>query len=427
MKNVFSNLRDFLILWSSQAVSELGTAMTNYALTIWVYNQEGTASSTTLLTLCSFMPTILFRLIAGALADRWNKKRIMLAADLLAACGTAAVLALYALDGLRVWHLYIINVLLSFMNAFQVPASYVATSLLVPKEHYARAGGLQGLAGAAVSILSPALGGVLLAWGGLQAVLIFDLASFAVAFGSLLIFIRLPEMPGSRKEAREPFRKSLMDGIRYLWEHKAILHLTLFLAVVNLLAKMGNDGMLAPFVLSRTGNDQQALGMVQSAIALGLLAGSMIVAAMKPARNKTKAMFLAYAFVFSGNITQSLSQSLWVWCGSAFATYMTAAYMNANLMAVLRERVPVDMQGRVFSVKDTLQNGTIPLGLLLGGVLADHVFEPMMAEAAPEPLAHLFGTGTGAGIAVMVFIVGVLGSILCLTRIGKSVYKELEN
>ncbi|MBQ8312623.1 MAG: MFS transporter [Clostridia bacterium] len=425
---IIKELRKFLILWSSQAVSALGTAMTNYALTIWVYGQEGTASSTTLLTLCSFLPTILFRFIAGTLADCWDKKRIMLISDLAAACGTAAVLALYSLSALRIWHLYLINVLLSLMNAFQVPASYVATSLLVPKEHYARAGGLQGFAGAAVSILSPALGGVLLARGGLKLVLICDLASFAVAFLSLLLFIRLPEVARAKKEAAEPFRKSLMDGIRFLGEHKAILHLTLFLAVVNLLAKMGNDGMLAPFVLGRTGNDQQALGMVQSYIALGLLAGSLIVAVMKPAKNKTKAMFLAYAFVFSGNIMQSLSRSPWVWCAAAFATYMTAAYMNANLMAVLRECVPMEMQGRVFSVKDTLQNCTVPLGLLLGGVLADHVFEPMMAgNAAMQRIAGaVFGTGKGDGIALMFFIVGVLGCSLCLTRIGKPVYKELE-
>ena len=98
IKNKYSGLRDFFILWSSQAVSELGTAMTNFALIIWVYSQEGTASSITFLTLCSFLPTILFRFIAGAIADRWNKKRIMLLADLMAACGTLTVLILYSLS-----------------------------------------------------------------------------------------------------------------------------------------------------------------------------------------------------------------------------------------------------------------------------------------------------------------------------------------
>lgn len=127
--STLKDLRSFLLLWGSQTVSELGTAMTNYALIIWVYGRQGTASSLTLLTLCSFLPTIFFRFIGGALADRWDKKRVMLLSDLLAACGTLTVLALYALSALDVWHIYAINALLSLMNAVQQPASFAATSL----------------------------------------------------------------------------------------------------------------------------------------------------------------------------------------------------------------------------------------------------------------------------------------------------------
>jgi len=163
-KHSFKQLHSFLLLWGSQTVSQLGTAMTDYAVIIWVYSREGTASSVTLLTVCVFLPTIFFRFLAGGVVDRRNKKHIMLIADLVAACGSLAVLALHSADVLQVWHLYVINFLLSLMNAFQEPASFVAVSLLVPEEHYARAGGLQGFSGAAVSILAPALGALLLAW-----------------------------------------------------------------------------------------------------------------------------------------------------------------------------------------------------------------------------------------------------------------------
>ena len=165
-KHSLKQLHSFLLLWGSQTVSQLGTAMTDYAVIIWVYSQRGTASSVTLLTVCTFLPTIFFRFLAGSMVDRQNKKRIMLIADLLAACGTLAVFVLHSADVLQIWHLYVINFLLSLMNAFQEPASFVAVSLLVPKEHYARAGGLQGFSGAAVSILAPALGALLLASGG---------------------------------------------------------------------------------------------------------------------------------------------------------------------------------------------------------------------------------------------------------------------
>ena len=141
--------------------------------------------------------------------------------------------------------------------------------------------------------------------------------------------------------------------------------------------------------------------MVQSAVALGLLAGSILVTIMKPAKNKPKVVFATTAFVFADNVVQSLSFSPLVWGIAAFASYIPAVIMNANLTAILREHIPLEMQGRVFSAKDTLQNCTIPLGLFLGGILADHVIEPFMTADSPmqKILSHFFGSGNGSGVA----------------------------
>jgi len=426
-KHSFKQLHSFLLLWGSQTVSQLGTAMTDYAVIIWVYSRKGTASSVTLLTVCTFLPTIFFRFLAGSVVDRQNKKRIMLTADLLAACGTLAVFALHSADVLQIWHLYVINFLLSLMNAFQEPASFVAVSLLVPKEHYARAGGLQGFSGAAVSILAPALGALLLACGGLDLVLMVDLSTFAVAFLILLFLIRIPE--GERqKTEEEPFSKTCLAGIRYLKEHTAILRITLFLAVINFLAKLGNDGMLSPFILGRTGNNQSVLGMVESFTALGVLAGSLLATLMKPAKKRVPLIFVATGLVFSGNIIQSLTSRPWLWCAAAFGSYLMAAVMNINMDTLMREKVPTEMQGRVFSAKSTLQNFTIPPALLLGGLLADTVFEPFMTADSPlqQALSGLFGTGKGAGIGLMFFIIGIAGMLISFTRLRKPVYRELD-
>ena len=422
--NNLKGLKSFLLLWSSQAVSSLGTAMTEYALIVWIYRQAGTASSITLLTLCSFAPTILFRFLAGAVADRWDKKRIMLAADLFAACGTFSVYLLYSFSALRVWHLYLINVLLSFMNAFQEPAAFVATSLLVPKEQYTRASGLQGFSGAAVSILAPALGAGLLAFGGLKVVLICDLCSFFTAFIVLLLFIRIPKMEGTETQQREPFQKVCAEGFRFLRSRPVMLHLILFMTCVNFLAKMSNDGLLSPFVLARTGGNQQVLGAVQSSVALGVMAGSLIVTWMKPVKNRLKLISVSTALVFSGNIVQGLSQHTSVWCAAAFGSYAMAAVMNAHMTVFMREQIPLELQGRVFSAESTLKNCAIPFGLFLGGQLADHVFEPLMLSDSPLQrwLIPFFGEGTGAGTAVQFFVMGVLGIILCLAFLKMSAH-----
>lgn len=430
IKNKFSGLRDFFILWSSQAVSELGTAMTNFALIIWVYSQKGTASSITFLTLCSFLPTIVFRFIAGAIADRWNKKRIMLLADLMAACGTATIFILYSLSALQVWHIYIINFLLSFMNAFQSPASYVATSLLVPKEHYLKVSGLQSFSGSVITILAPALGSSLLAFGGIPMVLAVDLVSFAVAFVTLLIFIKIPDIIRSTEEVPDSFLKSCMAGINYLREHPVLLRLILFFSVINFLAKAGNDGMMSVFILGRAGGSQKALGMAEAAVSLGILAGSMLVTFVKPPENKTRVIFISCILTFLlGDVMLSLTPSLPYWVVSAFVSYIPVAVLGANLNVVMRTHVPIEMQGRVFSARDTLQNITIPLGLFLGGVLADHVFEPFMCRPSPlqQALTIFFGAGKGSGIALMFFTVGMIGFIVSIAALKNPLYQSLND
>ena len=427
--HVFSGLRDFFVLWGSQTLSSLGTAMTNFALIIWVYGQGGTASGITLMTICSFLPTILFRFIAGTFADRWDKKRIMLFSDLLAACGTLAILLLDSLSSLKIWHLYIINFLLSLMNSFQVSAATVATGLLVPREQYARVSGLQSFSGSVVSILAPALGSVLLAFGGLKIVLLLDLASFAVAFLTLLLFIQIPDARQDAGKNPEPFWKSCTEGIRFLRDNTAVWRLILFFAAVNFLAKLGNDGMLSPFVLGKSGGDQNALGLVQSAAALGILAGSLLVTFMRPAKRRTAAIFFSCAVTFlTGGVALSLCRSLPLWMAASFASYVPVAILGANLTAVMRTHVPVPLQGRVFSARDTIQNGTIPLGLFLGGVLADYVLEPFMAAPSPVPqaLSLLFGAGKGAGIALLFFIVGTLGIVMSVVALKNPLYRELD-
>ncbi len=424
-KHSFQSLRRFLALWASQSVSAMGTAMTNYALAVWAYGQTGTASSMTLLTLCSFLPTILLRFLAGAIADQWDKKRMMLLSDSVAALGSVVILVLYTASALRITHLYAVNFLLSCMNAFQVPAAQVATSLLVPKEQYARAGGLQAVSGAVVSILSPVLGSVVLAWSGIPAVLAIDLISFAVAFLTLLR-IRFPKTAYSVQEKRESFWKNCLSGLRYLQKHSHLLYLILFFTVMNFLAKLGGDGLLSVFILAKTNQNQVILGAVQSSVALGILAGGSIMTIIKPSRDKVKAIFLLWGLIFLFNTVMSVCQSAIGWCLAAFFSYLLAAVMNVHWDVMMRSHVPLELQGRVFSTKDTLQNGAIPLGLYCGGVLADRVFEPLMAKetAMQEMLSSVLGTGNGSGIGAMFFLVGLTGFLLSFVCMNRQLFRE---
>lgn len=335
---------------------------------------------------------------------------------------------LYLTSALQIWHLYIINFLLSFMNAFQAPASYVATSLLAPKEHYVRISGLQALSGSIVTILAPALGSALLAFGGLRLVLFVDLITFAIAFSVLLFFIKIPRIEQKVEEPKESFVKCCLTGINFLRDHAALLRIILFFAFINLIAKMGSYGMLPALVLSRTGNNQITLGIVETAVGIGMLVGSIAVTMMKPAQSKVQTIFMACGISFLlGDVGQSLTHALPLWVAAAFLSNVPMAFLNANLTAVMRTNVPLEMQGRVFSARDTIQYSTIPVGLFLGGVLADYIFEPFMLSTSPAQhfLSLVFGTGKGSGIAIIFFIVGIIGTITSFLCLKNPSYKDL--
>lgn len=431
MKSIqkFAGMRHFLILWAGQSVSALGSAMTNFALILWAYSKQGTASSITLLSFFTYLPSILFCFMAGTLADKWDKKRIMLLSDLAAAMGTLTVFILYGSGQLQLWHLYGVNLLISCMNAFQCPASYVALSLLVPREKYLQASGLQVFSNSLVTVVTPAMATAILAIGGLKTVLTIDLITFVFAFSSLAFFIRIPKVP-CKEEVKEKFWKSCLQGLGFLREHSPVLKMILFFSFINLLAYMTGFGILPAMILKRTGDSQVALSMVSSAVGFGTLAGSILVTLMKPGKSRTRVIFggCAVSFLLC-DILWALGRNVPIWVLGAFVGNLPLPFLNANISTVMRTKVPTELQGRVFSTRDTIQYCTIPLGLFLGGYLADNVFEPFMAGSSnlSQLLSHLVGTGKGAGMAVMFLITGVIGLTSSLISLKSASLRSLDS
>ena len=213
MKNIRTDLREmrsYLLLWSTQLISGLGSAMTAYALVIWSYTQTGSALRTAALMVCSYAPYVLCSIFAGALSDRWDKKRTLLVCDALAALSTLTVLLLLQNGVLRIWHLYIVNAVSGLMNTVQQPASEVATTALLKREYYQKVGGLRYLSNSLNSILTPIIATAVMSLWGIGVVIAIDLCSFAVAFLVLLFFIPIPKT--EPKEQKESILRSAAIG-----------------------------------------------------------------------------------------------------------------------------------------------------------------------------------------------------------------------
>lgn len=414
MKKSIKELKTFLILWSTQSLSGLGSAMTNFALTLWLYQKTGSALQTALLAVCSYAPYVLVSIFAGALSDRWDKKKTMLACDMFAACCSVAVLALLKTGALMPVHMYILNAVNGLMNTVQQPAGDVAMTLITPEKHYQRTSGLRSFSNSLVTILHPVFATALFAMAGLDAVIYVDLLTFAAAFLSLLFFVRIPAVSAEAAE-KESFFVTVKAGLGYLEQNRMILVLILFLAGVNLVAS-AFDAVLPAYVLPRENGGEKVLGIVTSCSGIATLAGSLITTMLPAPKNRIRVIYVTMLISLSiENFMLAFTREPLLWCIAQAVGWLLVPVMSANLDVILRTTIPVDMQGRVYSCRNTLQFFTIPVGFFLGGYLVDEVCEPVMASAlSGSLLQRCFGSGKGSGAAMMMCILGVMGVMICL-------------
>ena len=412
MNKLNNKLRDFYILWSTQSLSQLGSAMTAFALTLWLFDKTGSALSTAGLRICTYTPYILMSIFAGALTDKFDKKRTMLVCDLLAALTTIMVLVLYKTDTLAVWHLYLINAVSGLMNTVQQPASEVAFTMVIPKEYYQKTSGLQSLSRSLIQIGNPLIAAAVYSLSGLDAVIGVDLITFSIAFIALAIFIKIPDIPDSDKNERNVLSLA-KEGLSYLKGNPMILYVILFMAGVNFVASAFDAALPAMIKPNPRGGDF-ILGVVTACSGVAMVTGSLLVTILPKPKNRVRVIYLSMLFsLATENYLLALTRSPIMWCISQILGWIFVPVMAANQNVIMRNSIPARLQGRVYACRNTLQFFTIPLGLLFGGAMVDHVCEPLMSGASGT-MVFLFGSGKGSGAALMLFILGIMGTVMCL-------------
>lgn len=411
-KNELHELKDFLILWSTQSVSQLGSSITAFALTLWLYEKTGSSLSTAALTICSYAPYVLMSIFAGALTDRFDKKKTMLVCDVLAAFCTIVIFGLFRTNRLMVWHLYALNAISGLMNTVQQPASEVAMTLITPEKYYQKTSGLRSLSRSLISILNPLLATALYSFVGLNGVIAVDIGSFSIAFVTLQFFIKIPKSQGERNESVLVLAE---EGIDFLRSNPVIMTLILFMSGVNFVSSAFN-ATLPGLILPNLKGGQTVLGVVTSCSGVAMIIGSLIVSVLPKPKDRVRVVYLTMLFSLgTENFLLAFSREPFIWCIGQIIGWILVPVMSANLDVILRSSIPLELQGRVYACRNTLQFFTIPIGLFWGGFMVDHVCEPFMSAFGDlSILKTLFGTGKGSGAALMMFLLGVSGSILCL-------------
>jgi DHA3 family macrolide efflux protein-like MFS transporter len=412
----------FLTIWLGQFASLFGSGMTSFALTIWVYQQTESPTALALSAFFGTFPMLVFGPISGALADRWSRKHLLIVSDSLASLATLALLVIYQAGNLAIWHIYVVIFIAGVADSIQVPAFMGSITLMVPKQHYSRASGMQELAATASSIFSPIAAAGLLAFTDLSDILWIDLATFGLAIITLAIaHIPQPAETDIGKASKGSFLQDILYGFKFILARPSLRGLQSIWMMANLVATTGNV-LIAALILARTGSNELVLSGVQAVLSGGAVIGGILISTWGGPKQKVRGALLCMACsAIFGRVLFGFGRDFVTWIPGAFFMFFFIPILNGSLASIWLSKVPPDVQGRVMSARITASRAMIPLGTLIAGPLAEKVFEPaMMAGGVLAPIfGRLLGTGPGAGMSLLFTLTGIL--MLTLTPLGLAV------
>lgn len=400
-------MRTFLVIWVGQFVSMIGSGLTGFALSVYVFTTNNSVTDFALILLANQLPGMLLSPVAGALVDRWNRKWVLIGADALAACFTVLLWFILRHGELEIWHVYLVSTGIATLNAFQIPAYSATVTTLVPKESLSRAAGMGELSSAISQIVTPVLGGALLGIIHLQGIIALDVGTFLIAAATLFIStIPAAKVSAAGKASRGKLLQEAGYGWRYIRERPGLFSLLVFFAAVNFLTGLVTV-LATPLILSFA--DEQTLGALLTFGGLGMLAGSLLVTLWTPKR-LMPVLFGAQGIAATAILLFGLRESV-VLLGASIFLYLFATPVILSMSQALWQRkVPADIQGKVFSMRRLVAWSMLPLAYLSAGPLSDGVLEPLMAEggAWASSLGSVIGVGPGRGMAVLFLVTGTL-------------------
>jgi MFS family permease len=416
--------KTFSVIWFGQLVSLLGSAMTRFGLAIWVYQETGSATQLALIVMASRVPMLLVSPFVGALVDRWDRRKAMLISDTGAAVGTLATLVLITSGSLEIWHLYLTLSFSGVFAAFQFPAYSAAVTLLIPKDHYARASGMVQLAGSVGGIIAPIVAAAVVVSAGLGPLFVADVATYLVAVLTLMV-VRFPQAAPGERQGRGVvgLLREAREGLTFITERRGLLILLLSFLMVNF--AFAFQGVLTiPLLLNLT--DEQTAGLIVSVGAIGIAVGSLVLTAWGGPKNKILGVYLPIMAMGVGLVMMGLRPSVWLVTAGLLLMLGTHPIAGGSSQALWQAKVPPQLQGRVFAIRQISAISASPIAFLSAGLLADRVFEPLFAEDG-SALTAVFGSGPGRGIGFLFACTGIVAIIITIWALRHARVRNLDS
>ncbi|PJJ54104.1 putative MFS family arabinose efflux permease [Mumia flava] len=406
-------MRRFTVLCAGYFASMTGTALTAFALTVWIYLETGSTIQFAFGFVLSLLPAIVLSPFAGALVDRWDRRTVMLASDMVGV-GTTVTLATVAATGvLQPWHIFITIAVRSAMGAFLVPALNASVTQLAPRTQLGRANGMVMTATAVSQTVAPALGGLLIVAIGLPGILLIDCLTFLLNI-AILVQIRIPQ-PAPAGVSAAGLLGEIGQGWRYLGRRRALLPLLAFYAALNLAVGFV-DVLFTPLVIGMA--SVAALGAVLSVGGIGMVLGGVAMATWggPPKRIHGIAGLAVPLGLFL--CLGALRPNVVLVAIAAFGFQFCSMIIEGTSRSVLQMEVEPGMQGRAFAAFNMATNTVLFTGYMLAGPVSERIFDPLLRAGGPltDTVGTVIGVGPGRGSAFLILLLGLF--VLVVAALG---------
>ena len=413
MNKPAKSFRKFLVLWSGQLISAIGGGLTSFGLGIYVFQQTGMASATALVTLLAFAPSLLLSPYAGVLADRHDRRLLMIAGDGCSALGLVFILVCMLSGEAQLWQICAGVTISSVFSSLLEPAYKATVTDLLTGEEYTKASGLVQLSGAAKYLISPVLAGLLLSVADIRLLLVIDICTIFVTVSTTMIVRRsLPAQKYEQSDTRS-FLREFRTGWHAISRNRGVLVLVVVTSVLTFLVGF-IETLSTPMLLAFA--DVAVIGTVVTIAASGMLVSSAVIASIPIKKDYVK--ILSGALFFAGLFMGGFGFREHVLLVAVFGFLFFAAlpFVNAPLDVLIRTNIDPSVQGRAWSLIGLISQLGFVASYALSGILADFVFTPLLVDggALAGSVGKVIGTGNGRGIGFLIVIAGVL---LCVAAI----------
>jgi MFS family permease len=414
-------MRTFAWLAAGQLISTMGSALTRFALSVWVYEVSGSATRFTIVALCGSIEFLVFPW-AGLLVDRMDRRRVMLICDAVALAAVLCAAFLFVSGSATLLGVALFNLVSSAASGVRVIAVPAAAATLVPSRELSRTAAITNLSWTLPSLVAPALGGVLLGALGVRGVLLMDAISFVLSMG-ILLRLSIPDPPRTSKPTAS-FASAVLSGWTFLRARPGLLGLSWVIAVFNMFTQAAMV-LITPLVLATFG--PRELGTILTVGGMGAFLSSVGMSVWAGPKSRVLGVLLSMAVGGAFLAIAGARPSVAHYTVCAFCAFACIPISNACSQAIAQAKTPADLMGRVLAVRRTLFMILQPVAYLGAGPLAD-ALEPAMRDggALASSAGSVLGVGPGRGIALLFAIVGTMAVAVALLGLANGRIRRLE-